>query len=261
VLNPPANSKVVKINWSDNPWFPETLKLEKDSLKARDIEAYNTVWEGLCRQTVDGAIFARDMQMADLEGRITKVGYDPNKPVHAVFDLGWSDATAIWFVQFIGMETRLIRYVEDSQKTISDYLAKMQTFGYVYDTLWLPHDAENKTLAANGRSIEQIVKAAGYKTKIIPKTPIVDSINAARTLFRNCWFDRENCYDGLQCLRHYRYEVDPDTKAFSKTPVHDQYSHGADAFRMLGLMVNEPRQRKPVRTQPQGYGQPLGWMN
>jgi phage terminase large subunit len=261
VVNPPENSKVVKINWSDNPWFPETLRLEKDSLKARDIEAYNTVWEGLCRQTVDGAIFAREMQMADLEGRIIKVNYDPNKPVHAVFDLGWSDATAIWFVQFIGMETRLIRYVEDSQKTISDYLAKMQTFGYVYDTLWLPHDAENRTLAANGRSIEQIVRAAGYKTKIIPKTPIVDSINAARTLFRNCWFDRENCYDGLQCLRHYRYEVDPDTKAFSKTPVHDQYSHGADAFRMLGLMVNEPRQRKPVRTQPQGYGQPLGWMN
>jgi len=261
VLNPPANSKVVKINWSDNPWFPETLKLEKDALKARDIEAYNTVWEGLCRQTVDGAIFAREMQLADLEERITRVAYDPTKPVHAVFDLGWSDATAIWFVQFIGMETRLIRYIEDSQKTISDYLAKMQTFGYVYDTLWLPHDAENKTLAANGRSIEQIVKASGYKTKIIPKTPIVDSINAARTLFRNCWFDRENCYDGLQCLRHYRYEVDPDTKAFSKTPVHDQYSHGADAFRMLGLMVNEPRQRKPVRTQPQGYGQPLGWMN
>ena len=261
VLNPRANSKVVKINWSDNPWFPETLKLEKDALKARDIEAYNTVWEGLCRQTVDGAIFAREMQLADLEERITRVAYDPTKPVHAVFDLGWSDATAIWFVQFIGMETRLIRYIEDSQKTISDYLAKMQTFGYVYDTLWLPHDAENKTLAANGRSIEQIVKASGYKTKIIPKTPIVDSINAARTLFRNCWFDRENCYDGLQCLRHYRYEVDPDTKAFSKTPVHDQYSHGADAFRMLGLMVNEPRQRKPVRTQPQGYGQPLGWMN
>ena len=261
VLNPPANSKVVKINWSDNPWFPETLQLEKDALKARDIEAYNTVWEGLCRQTVDGAVFAREVQMAELEDRITKVAYDPTKPVHAVFDLGWSDATAIWFVQFIGMETRLIRYLEDSQKTISEYLAKLQTYGYVYDTLWLPHDAENRTLAANGRSIDQIVRAAGYKTKILPRVPIVDSINAARTLFRNCWFDRENCYDGLQCLRHYRYEVDPDTKAFSKTPVHDQYSHGADAFRMLGLMVNEPRQRKPVRTQPQGYGQPLGWMN
>jgi phage terminase large subunit len=255
VLHPPENAIVQKINWSDNPWFPETLMLEKDALKMRDIEAYNTVWEGICRQTVDGAIFAREMQMAELDGRITKVGYDPMKPVHAVFDLGWSDATAIWFVQFIGMETRLIRYHEDNQKTISDYLAKMQTYGYMYDTLWLPHDAENKTLAAAGRSIDQIVRGAGYKTKIIPRTPIVDSINAARTLFRNCWFDRENCYDGLQCLRHYRYEVDPDTKMFSKNPLHDQFSHGADAFRMLGLVVNEPRKRvsKPTFVQPQNW--------
>ena len=255
VLNSPANCKVVKINWSDNPWFPETLRLEKDALRDRDIEAYNTVWEGLCRQTVDGAIFAREIQMAELDERITRVAYDATKPVHAVFDLGWSDATAIWFVQFIGMETRLIRYIEDSQKTISDYLAKMQTYGYVYDTLWLPHDAENKTLAAAGRSIDQIVRAAGYKTKIIPRTPIVDSINAARTLFRNCWFDRENCYDGLQCLRHYKYDVDPDTKQFSKNPLHDQYSHGADAFRMLGLVVNEPKRRvsKPSYAMPQSW--------
>jgi len=158
-------------------------------------------------------------------------------------------------VQFVGMETRLIRYVEDSQKTISDYLAKMQTYGYVYDTLWLPHDAENRTLAAAGRSIDQIIRAAGYKTKIIPRTPIVDSINAARTLFRNCWFDRENCYDGLQCLRHYKYDVDPDTKQFSKNPLHDQYSHGADAFRMLGLVVNEPKRRvsKPSYAMPQSW--------
>jgi phage terminase large subunit len=257
VLNPPDNSVVTKINWNDNPWFPDTLRLEKDSLKQRDMQAYNTVWEGICRQTVDGAIFARELQQADLENRITKVGYDPSKPVHAVFDLGWSDATAIWFVQFIGMETRLIRYIEDSQKTITDYLAKMQTFGYVYDTLWLPHDAENKTLAAAGRSIDQIVKSAGYKTKIIPRTPVVDSINAARTLFRNCWFDRENCHDGLQCLRHYRYEVDPETKQFSKNPLHDQYSHGADAFRMLGLMVNEPKKRAPPR---RSYQMPNSWM-
>jgi phage terminase large subunit len=256
VVVPPENCRVVKINWSDNPWFPETLRLEKDALRDRDIEAYNTVWEGLCRQTVDGAIFAREMQMAELEERITRVAYDATKPVHAVFDLGWSDATAIWFVQFIGMETRLIRYLEDSQKTISDYLAKMQTYGYVYDTLWLPHDAENRTLAAAGRSIDQIIRAAGYKTKIIPRTPIVDSINAARTLFRNCWFDRENCYDGLQCLRHYRYDVDPETKQFSKQPLHDNYSHGADAFRMLGLVVNEPKRR----VTKQSYAMPQSWM-
>jgi phage terminase large subunit len=196
------------------------------------------------------------MQDAELQGRIGRVPFDPSKPVHAVFDLGWSDATAIWFLQFVGMETRLLRYMEDNQKTISYYLAQLQTFGYHYDTLWLPHDAENKTLAAAGKSIEEIVRAAGYKTRIIPRVPIADSINAARTVFNNCWFDREACAEGLTCLRHYRYEVDPETGGFSKSPLHDHYSHGADAFRYIGLMVNEPKQRKKQVT----FTLPTNWM-
>jgi len=244
VLKPPEDCIQIKINWSDNPWFPETLRLEKDALKTRDEEAYNQVWEGLCRQTVDGAIFAKEMQQADKDGRICRVPYDATKPVHAVFDLGWSDSTAIWFLQFVGMETRLIRYIEDSQKTISYYLATMQTFGYVYDKIWLPHDAENKTLAAAGRSIDDIVRAAGYKTTILPKVPIVDSINAARTIFSSCYFDREHAADGINCLRHYRYEVDSETGQFSRNPLHDHYSHGADAFRYIALMITEPAKRK-----------------
>ena len=245
VLKPPADCIQIKINWSDNPWFPDTLMLEKDALKERDLEAYNQVWEGLCRQSVDGAIFAKELQQAELDGRLTKVPYDATKPVHAVFDLGWADSTAIWFLQFVGMETRLIRYIEDSQKTISHYLATMQTFGYVYDKVWLPHDAENKTLAAAGRSIDDIVRAAGFKTQILPRVPILDSINAARTIFPSCYFDRDNASEGINCLRHYRYEVDPVSGQFSRTPLHDHYSHGADAFRYIALMIKEPAARKP----------------
>jgi phage terminase large subunit len=256
VANPPQDSITMKVNWSDNPWFPETLKLEKDALKLRDEEAYNQVWEGLCRQTVDGAIFAKEMQQAEKDGRLCRVPYDATKPVHAVFDLGWSDSTAIWFLQFVGMETRLIRYIEDSQKTISYYLATMQTYGYVYDTIWLPHDAENKTLAAAGRSIDDIVRAAGYKTQIMPRVPILDSINAARTIFPNCYFDREHTADGLACLRHYRYEVDPETGQFSRNPLHDHYSHGADAFRYIALMIKEP----PKRKKSSQIAMASGWM-
>jgi phage terminase large subunit len=139
---------------------------------------------------------------------------------------------------------------------MSYYLATMQTFGYVYDTIWLPHDAENKTLAAAGRSIDDIVRSAGYKTQILPRVPIVDSINAARTIFPTCWFDREHAADGITCLRHYRYDVDPDTKQFSRSPRHDHYSHGADAFRYIALMIKEPAKRKPrARTDIA-----VGWM-
>jgi phage terminase large subunit len=243
VANPPSDCLIAKVNWQDNPWFPETLRLEKDALFVRDRESYNTVWEGMCRQTVDGAIFAKEMQQAEFDGRITRVPYDATKPVLAIFDIGWSDATAVWFLQFVGMETRLIRYYETNQTTMSDILAKMQTFGYVYDTLYLPHDAQNKTLAANGRSIEDIVRTAGFNVRIIDRVPIADSINAARTIFSKCYFDRENCYEGLQCLRHYRYDTDPETGAFSRKPLHDNFSHGADAFRYIGLMINEPKKK------------------
>jgi len=259
VVHAPDNAIVRKINWSDNPWFPQTLREEKDQLKLRDIQAYNNVWEGLCRVTVDGAIFADQMQQAEFDGRITKVPYDASKPVHAVFDLGWADHTAIWFVQFIGMETRLIRYIQDTQKTMTHYLATLQTFGYVYDTIWLPHDAKNKTLAAAGMTIEDIVRNSGFKTRVLDRVPTVDSINAARTIFPKCYFDRENTAEGLQCLRHYRYEVDPDTKQFSRNPLHDHYSHGADAFRYIGLMIQEPRKTRQ-RPQSAQLGNNMSWM-
>jgi phage terminase large subunit len=250
VITPPETAVVQKINWSDNPWFPEVLDIERNTLRMRDFEAYQNVWEGFTRSTIDGAVFAKEMQRAEQDGRITNVPYDASKPVHAVFDLGWADATAIWFVQFIGMETRLIRYFETTQTTISEILGKMQTFGYVYDTLYLPHDAQNKTLASQGRSIEEIVRASGYNVRIIGKVPVTDSINAARTIFSACYFDKNNCEVGLNCLRHYRYDVDPETKAFSQKPVHDQYSHGADAFRYIGLMIQE---KKVVKRKPMDY--------
>ena len=250
VLNPPDNAVVQKVNWNDNPWFPDVLDLERNALKTRDFEAYQNVWEGFTRSTIDGAVFAREMQRAEQDGRIMNVPYDPVKPVIAVFDLGWADATAVWFVQFIGMETRLIRYFETTQTTISEILGRMQTFGYVYDTIYLPHDARNKTLASQGRSIEDIVRAAGYNVRILERIPIADSINAARTIFSSCYFDKNNCEAGLTCLRHYRYDVDPDTKQFSKTPLHDNYSHGADAFRYIGMAIQE---KKVVKKKPMDY--------
>ena len=255
VESPPESSVVVKVNWNDNPWFPEVLDLERLSLKARDLSAYNNVWEGGTRNTVNGAIFGKEMEMAELEGRITNVPYDPSKPCHIIFDLGWADNTAAWIIQFIGFEIRVIRYFEDNQKTIQHYLSLMQTFGYVYDTIWLPHDAAAKSLGT-GKSIEEIVRATGMKVQMLNRVPITDSINAARTIFPRCYFDRKNTEEGLNCLRHYRYDVDVNG-SFSQKPLHDIYSHGADAWRYIGLMVNEPKKRQPVK---QTYAPMGSWM-
>jgi hypothetical protein len=60
---------------------------------------------------------------------------------------------------------------------------------------------------------------------------VEQGIQAARTIFGKCFFDFVKCFDGIQALRHYRYEVDEKLGGLRKEPLHDQYSHAADAFR------------------------------
>ncbi|MDN5752326.1 MAG: PBSX family phage terminase large subunit [Nitrosospira sp.] len=246
VVNPPADAKVVKINWQDNPWFPEVLAREKDELKARDPDAYQNVWEGHCRVTLDGAIYARELRLAQEEGRIRNVPYDALKQVHTFFDLGWADNTSIWFAQSVNNELRLIDYYSNNQQPLQHYIGVLQNKGYIYGTDWLPHDAKAKTLAT-GRSVEEIMTAAGRKVQIVPNLSVSDGINAARTIFNRCYFDEARCAEGLQSLRHYRYDVDPDSKQFSGKPLHDYHSHAADAFRYFAVAIEEDRPASSAR--------------
>lgn len=59
VVSPPnpERATVVKIDWRDNPWFPQTLREEMEELKAKDREAYDHVYEGGCRTIGEGSYF------------------------------------------------------------------------------------------------------------------------------------------------------------------------------------------------------------
>ena len=266
IARPPRDAVLMKVNYPDNPWFPEVLKHEMEDLKARDPDAYAHVYLGECRLTLDGAIYAKELRDCTEEGRITSVPYDPNKPVSVYFDLGWQDLTTAWFAQHIAGEVRLIDYLEGSQRAFPSYLRELQAREYVYATIWLPHDAEAKQLGT-GRSIEEITRAAGWRVRIVPRLSVADGISAARTLFPTIWFDRERCADGLQALRHYRYDLDPNGQ-FSRAPLHDHASHGADALRYVAVAMQESRratwrddaEAPPRLIQRGSRGANLTWM-
>lgn len=253
VVNPPTNSIVAKVNWSDNPWFPKVLQEEKDSLRVRDGDAYLNVWEGHCRQSLDGAVYAQQLRQAQEENRITRVPHDPSKPVLTFWDLGRADKTAIWFAQQIGFEYRMIDYYENQGYALNHYLKELQSRAYNYGECYLPHDAKNELLASE-RTIAQQVEAF-YKVQVVSKTSIADGIEAARAFFATCWFDNEKCADGLQCLRNYRYEIDEKTQQYSKNPLHDWASHGADAFRYAAMSMKV--KAKPRSKQKTNHG---NWM-
>ncbi len=246
VIDPPSDAVVVKINWSDNEWFPEVLRKEKDELKKKDFDAYLNIWEGHCRVALEGAIYAKELRAATEEGRIRNVPYDALKQVHTFFDLGWADNTSIWFTQSINNELRLIDYYSNNQMPIQHYIQVLQNKGYIYGTDWLPHDARAKDLGT-GRSIEEIMVSAGRQVKIVPNLSVFDGINAARTIFNRCYFDEKKCSEGLQNLRHYRFDVDPESKQLSGKPLHDHNSHAADAFRYFAVAIEEDRPASSAR--------------
>lgn len=238
VAHPPTDAVVVKLGWQDNPWFPDVLAKERDELKARDYDSYRNIWEGECRSTLAGAIYAKEIRQAEEDKRIRTVPYDALKPVQTFWDLGWADNTSIWFAQSVGHELRLIDYYANSQMPTQHYIGVLQNKGYVYGTDWLPHDAKAKTLAT-GRSVEEIMVAMGRRVQIVPNLSIFDGINAARMVFNRCYFDKDRCQEGLQSLRHYRYDIDPESKQLSGKPLHDWSSHAADAFRYFAIAIAE----------------------
>lgn len=244
---PPTDSVSVKMTYRDNFWFPKVLEQERLDLKSRNPDEYMNVWEGNCLLNLEGAVYANELRLAQAEGRLTtKVPYEKGIPVDTFWDLGRRDATAIWFAQKVGFEYRILEYYEGRQKDLEHYVLELQARKYVYGVDYLPFDGAAKTLGTK-RSIEEQLRAEGRKVRIVPKLSIADGINAARTLFPNCWFDVDKCADGMQCLRHYRYEIVHDTQTFSREPLHDWTSHGADAFRYLAIALKEHRPRKRLQ--------------
>lgn len=244
VLNPPPGAVVIKLNWRDNPWFPDVLRAEMEHLRATDPDAYDHVWEGNCIRNVEGAVYAKELRALDQSGRICRVPYDASKPVHTFWDLGYGDSTAIWCAQVVGFEYRLIDYIESNRQSLADYLRDLQTRPYVWGTDYLPHDARAGQLGT-GRSIEDMMRAAGRKVQIVPKLSVADGINAARTIFPQCWFDGDKCADGLQALRHYRYGIVQTLGSPTREPLHDWASHGSDAFRYFAVGIKAPQRTAP----------------
>ena len=55
---PPADSRIVEVNWRDNPFFPDVLKAARLEDKALRPDSYDHIWEGDFVSVVEGAYFA-----------------------------------------------------------------------------------------------------------------------------------------------------------------------------------------------------------
>ena len=249
IVDPPPGAIVKAVNYHDNPWFPEVLEQERLLCLTRNPEEYPTIWEGKCRSAVVGAIYATEVAQLLSQQRHTTVPYDPQLKVHTIWDLGWNDSMVILLVQRGGMgDLRLIGYLEENFKTLDWYAGILRAMPLNWGYDWLPHDGDTKDFKT-GKSAAEILKAFGRRTRKIPNIGIETGIKAFRMALPKLWVAKgwvlpnqpagsnSNTARFIECMKRYRRSV-PVVTGEPGTPVHDEFSHGADAGRYLGVVAD-----------------------
>jgi hypothetical protein len=237
---------------NDPTWFYGEYKASQTGIliapelhsarQAMTADEYAQEYECSFEASVQGAVYAREMQAVREQGRVTRVPIEPMLPVDTDWDLGMGDSTAIVFSQTLySGEVRIVDYYEHSGEGLAFYKQVLTDKGYTYGVHWAPHDIQVKELGV-GRSRLETAGSLGLHFSVTPKVSVDDGIHAVRMLLPKCWFDADRAGDCVEVLQNYRWDYNTRIHEFKHLPVHDWASHGADAFR--GLAV---RHQTPVR--------------
>ena len=247
-ISDPLSGVVEEVRRDD--WYAKMFKasetgiLVPGELKAALIDMgqskYDQEYECSFDAAVEGAIFAREIEELRSRGRICNMPWNKLLPVNTAWDLGWDDATAIWFFQQVGDEIRVIDYYEATGAGLDHYADVMAEKCYRYGYNLFPHDVAVHELGT-GKSRSSVLRSLGVRVAKVPKHKKWDGIAAAQALLPKCVFDGARCADGLDRLSLYRREYKEKLDTFSEKPLHDWASHGADAFISMAMGLRRAR--------------------
>lgn len=261
---PPPRSKVVKINWNDNPWFPQELEEERRYMELNDPDAYDHVWNGNCKKFAGGAIYGKlmvAMRESDPK-RICSVPYNPAFPVITAWDIGYADTLSICFLQLVGKEPRMIDYYENHLEAIDHYVRVIKDKPYSYEAHVLPHDAGHKSLRTGTTLAKQVTDMGLKDVIVLPVDAVESGIELVRALLPQLWMDETKCQLLIKALLAYQYEYDEERQTFKQRPLHDWASHPSDSVRYMATYL--ARRKKPLLAQPQkvtySTAQASSWM-
>ncbi|RLC15125.1 MAG: hypothetical protein DRI24_11745 [Deltaproteobacteria bacterium] len=184
-----------------------------------------------------GTYYSTEMDMLRQEKRFTRVPWNSRHPVYTFWDLGKADACAIWFVQVIDHQVRLIDYYEVIEKSLIEHINAVLRKPYTYGDHFAPHDIAVEEMS-NKVSRWDVASEHGIDFVVVPKLPIQDGVEAVRQVLPRCWFDAMHCKDGVKALKHYHKTYNDKAEVYSDTAAKSWANHGSDAFRYLAVMID-----------------------
>lgn len=251
----PTGSVVQRANWSDNPWFPDALEVERLDCVRLTAEQYDHIWEGGYATVLAGAYYAKSLAEARAGRRIGNVARDPLMPLLAFWDIGVADATAIWICQFVGREIRVLDYYEAVRQPLATHLEWLRNKGYAKAICYLPHDGAKED-AYTAIRFEDHIRSANFQAVTIKnqgKGAAMKRVEAARRLFPAIWFNEPTTSAGLDALGWY-HEKQDEARNIGLGPEHDWASHGADAFGLMCVAYEAPQEAEDDEDDDRSQG-------
>jgi len=215
----------------------------------------------------DGSFYSRIFNETCVrKGKVEAGIYDSNLDVEVYLDLGVDDYFVVSFTQYWRGEHRIIDEYWNNGYGLEHYVDVVEGRGYNIVNYNCPHDMAVRELGSKSsgglaKSREDILrdylKAIGSRARVtvLAKTGIEAGIEATRRMIPNMRIDPK-CEYIIDCLNNYSKEWDDKLQVWKKTPLHNEFSHGADILRQQAVNSYEvdsfskhvrPTKRRTVR--------------
>jgi len=195
---------------------------------------YPTTAEEAFEQSIEGAYYKHEYTNLKILPNL----YDENLKVHSSMDLGMNDTFSIFFFQKHPDKTvKVIGEYSNSGHGLQHYKdiydALNKKFGWVLGYDYVPHDSKVRELIAD-KTRWQAMKELGFRPVLVTKHSLADGIEATRQFLKTVEVD-DSCEVFIGAVQNYRKKYDTKFEVYLDSPVHDEWSHPADAIRYLAM--------------------------
>lgn len=228
--NPPPDSTVVEVNFTENPWFPDVLRQEMEFDQRRDPERFLHVWKGQYVESGSSRVFS-NWRIEDFES--------PPDAIHRLgADWGFAqDPTVLIRCHIVG---RTLYIDHEAYRVGCEIMDTPELF------MTIP-DSERWPIVADSSRPETIrhMQKHGFP-KIMPAVKGPKSVEEGVEWLKS--FDivvHPRCVHTIDELTHYRYKIDPLTSKVLPV-LEDKSNHVIDALRYACEAVRRAQPKKPV---------------
>lgn len=223
----------IKLTREQCNWYAKKWRLLGDKMQQ---EYPSSVSESFVSNS-DAYYYASGIAQAREDRRIVQHDlYDPLLPVYVIADIGVTDMTVFTFLQMEHGEIRIIDAYADTNKGL-DFYANflLNEKRYVYDTVYLPHDARKKDQLdpdhTYERELRKLMQHTGTKVEVLKRQDKIASIGNAIAHLRHCVFNEVRCGKYISHLVKYRKKWNESLGRYVDDPYHDIHSDYGDSFR------------------------------